>query len=131
MAVTHATAVDVSQGLATALAGVDGLRVYGHVADIARVPCCVVQLPTIDYADPSGTFCQAVWTFPLLVVVARNQDTKAQADLSSFTNQVALALQDAEVPGLASIEPQLAVPSSVLISGQDLPAYVLRVLVRA
>ena len=131
MAVTHATAVDVSQGLASALAGIDGVRVYDHVADLARVPCVVIPLPTIDYADPSGSFCQAVWAFPLLVVVARNQDTKAQVDLSTYTNQVAMALQAADVPGIASIEPQLAVPSSVLISGQELPAYSLRVQVRA
>src|SRR3954468_12424395 len=131
MAVTHATAVDVSQGLASALAGVEGLRVYDHVADIASVTCVVIQLPTIDYSDPAGTFCQAVWTFPLLIVVARNQDTAAQVSLSTFTNQVAMALQEAEVPGLASIEPQIALPSSVLISGQELPAYTLRALVRA
>lgn len=131
MAVTTATTVDVSKGLTAALAGIDGLRVYDHVADIARVPCVVIQLPTIDYADPTGTFCQAVWTFPLLVVVARNQDAEAQGRLSSYVNQVALALQVAEVPGLASIEPQLATPSSVLISGQELPAYTLRAQVRA
>jgi hypothetical protein len=131
VAVTTATTVSVSEGLASALADIDGLRVYAHVADIARVPCCVVQLPTIDYADPSGTFCTAVWSFPLLVIVARNQDIEAQAALSEFTNQVALALRDAEVPGLQSIEPQVALPSSVLLSGQELPAYSLRVLVRA
>jgi len=89
-------------------------------------------LPTIDYADTGGTFCRSVWTYPLLVIVARNQDTQAQADLSAFVNQVALALEDAEPPaGIASIEPQVALPSSVLISGQELPAYTLRVLVRA
>lgn len=131
MAVTTATAVDVSKGLADALAGIDGLRVYPRVADIARVPCVVVQLPTIDYADPSGTFCSAVWTFPLLVIVARTQDVQGQAELSTYTNQVALALRDAEVPGVQGIEPQMALPSSVLLNGQELPAYSLRVLVRA
>lgn len=130
MAVTTAAAVDVSQVLASCLAGIGGLRVYAHVADIARVPCCVIQLPTIDYADPSGTFCQAVWSFPLLIVVARTQDLEAQGQLSAFTNQVALALATAAAPGL-DIEPQLALPTSVAISGQELPAYTLRVLVRA
>lgn len=130
MAVTTAAAADVSQLLAAQLAGIDGLRVYAHVADIARVPCCVIQLPTIDYADPTGTFCQAVWSFPLLIVVARTQDLEAQAQLSAFTNQVALALADADVLGIA-IEPQVALPASVAISGQELPAYSLRVLVRA
>lgn len=131
MAAPTATTVDVSQGLALALAGVDGLRVYDHAADIARVPCLVIQLPTIDYADPSGGFCQAVWSFPLLILVARNNDTAAQAALASFVNQVALALWGAEVEGLASIEPQLAVPTVATLNGQELPAYTLRVQVRA
>jgi hypothetical protein len=125
------TTVDVSQALASVLTGIDGLRVYAHVADIARVPCAVVQLPTIDYADPSGGFCGAVWSFPLLIVTARNQDLEAQQRLSTFVSQIAQALWDAEVDGLQSIEPQLAVPTTVQLSGQDLPAYTLRVLVRA
>lgn len=131
MSAPVATTVDVSQALATVLADLDGLRVYAHVADIARVPCVVIQLPTIDYADPSGGFCGAVWSYPLLIVTARNQDLDAQQRLSTYVNQVAQALWDVEVDGLQSIEPQLALPTTVQLSGQDLPAYTLRVLVRA
>lgn len=131
MPTTTATGVDVAKLLAGVLADIEGLRVYAHVADIARVPCAVVQLPSLDYADPTGGFGHAVWSFPILILVARNSDLEAQQKLSQFTNQVAAALWDADVDGVASIEPQQAVPATVTLAGSDLPAYNLRVQVRA
>ena len=131
MAVTTASTSDVSQALAMALADVPGLRVVWYVADTARPPVCIVGLPTIDYIDTQSGFCRATWDYPLTIVAMRNNDREAQSELSRFVSDVSLALDAAEPPGVFEITPTEARPISVNVNGQDLPAYELRVRVRA
>lgn len=133
MAVTTATTSDVSQALAMALADVAGLRVVWYVADTSRPPVCIVGQPRIDYTDNLGGFCRATWDYPLTIITIRNSERDAQAELSRLVSEVAQALDVAQVDGIAEISPQRAdpVPGGVSVNGQDLPAYELRVLVRA
>lgn len=131
MAVTTSTISDVSQGLASALAAVEDLRVYWYVADSARVPLVVVSLPDIDYTDSGAGFCQARWDYTLTIVVSRNADRTAQEALSRMVQEVATALNDAEPEGVFSIEPIGANPVTATIAGSELPGYQMRVQVRA
>jgi hypothetical protein len=131
VAIPVAQAADVAQALVEALETVDGLRATWYVSDAARPPVAVVAQPEIDYTDSTAGFCAAAWTFPVTVVVTRNNDRDAQRDLSRFVNEVALALRDATPDGVLSIDPLDARPTTVTVSGQELPAYELRVVVRA
>jgi hypothetical protein len=125
------TTTDVAGTLAAILDTIEDLRVYAYVADTFRPPGALIMQPEIDYADPTATFCRATWQFPVGVVVSRNQDRKAQADLAEMVNQVAAALFDAEVEDVFSIEPLNAIPQTVTVAGQDLPGYLITVRVRA
>lgn len=132
MSTTTATTRDVSEALAVSLADVEGLRVSWYVADTARPPVAIIGQPTIDYSDQASGFCAASWDYPVTIVVSRNNDREAQDALSRFVNDVALALDEA-VPTspVQLIAPLEARPITVNVAGQDVPAYELRVLVRA
>lgn len=125
------TTTDVAETLAEVLAGVDDLRVYAYVADNFRPPGAVIMQPEIDYADQTATFCRATWSFPVGVVVSRNQDRASQSALAAMVAEIATALYDADVPSLFSIEPLNAIPQTVTVAGQDLPGYLITVRVRA
>lgn len=131
MAVTTAPAVDVARSLEAILAGVEGCRSYWYVADKFRPPGVIVGQPDIDYVDASAGFCFARWEFPLTVIVSRNSDREAQEALSDLVNRIALALDAATPADLFSIEPLDARPVVASVAGQDLPAYTVRVAVRA
>jgi len=132
MAVTTNQTADVAQALADVIDTVDGLRVVWWISDAARPPVAVIAQPEIDYVDASAPFCFASWTFPVVVVVNRNQDRDAQRELSRFVSEVAGALDDATPPaGVFDITPLTARPSTVTVAGADMPAYELRVRVRA
>lgn len=132
MSVTTNKTADVAQALATIIDTVDGLRVVWWLSDASRPPVAIIAQPEIDYAAPEVPFCFAAWTFPVAIVVNRSNDRDAQRELSDFVNAVALALDGAQVPdGVFDIQPLTARPSTVAVSGQDLPAYELRVRVRA
>jgi hypothetical protein len=131
MATTTATTTDLAQVLADVLESVDGLRVYPYVADQARVPFAVVALPAVDYLDPEAAFCAATWTFPVVLVVSRSNDREAQAALSRFLQIVTSTLGSTPVPGVLSIDPVDARPTTVTVSGQELPGYSINVRVRA
>lgn len=133
MVVTTAQTIDVAQVLSASLAGIDGLRVDWYVADKTRPPCAVIGLPAIDWQDPDSGFCWATWEFPILVVTGRNNDRDAQTELSRLVCEVANALDQADLTGtpvqwVAALD---ARPTLATISGQELPAYQLRVQVRA
>lgn len=133
MPVSTATTLDVSQVLAACLADIPGLRVEAYLADKSRPPVAIIGQPTIDWLDPEAGFCWATWEFPVLIVVARNSDRDAQADLARLVQAVAAALDGADLTGAGvfSIRPMDARPTVATIGGQDLPAYQLRVQVRA
>lgn len=131
MAVTAAQTVDVAAVLAEIIGTVDGLRVTSYVSDAARPPVAVVALPEIDYSDPEVPFCFAAWTFPVAIIVNRNNDRDAQRELSGFVAAVAVALNDAQPDGVFDISPLTARPTTVTVAGTDQPAYELRVRVRA
>lgn len=132
MAVTTNQTADVAQVLADIIGTVAGLRVASYVSDAARAPVAIIAQPEIDYGDSEAPFCFAVWTFPVAIVVNRNQDRDAQRDLSRYVTEAAVALDQAEPPaGIFDITPLTARPSTVTVAGQELPAYELRVRVRA
>lgn len=131
MAVTTREAVDVSAALATALEDVGGLRVEWGPMDKARPPCCVLSLPTLTFNDETSGFCWALWDYSLALVTARNQDVAAQQELSRLVRDVANALNHQDVEGLSDVSVLDARPTTVAISGQELPAYLVRVQVRA
>lgn len=131
MTATRLQTDDVAGALATALAGIAGLRVYTYVADNFRPPAVVISLPDIDYADPSAGFCFATWVFPLGVVVSRNSDSAAQRTLAQLVQEVAYALHDNDFPELHTVEPLDARPATVAVAGQDLPGYIITARVRA
>lgn len=116
--------------LAMALAEVTGLRVQEFVADASRPPVAVIGQPDVDWTDPETGWCMANWEFPITLIVARNSDREAQAQLSRLVAECGQALQTFQVAGVF-IQPLDARPTVATISGQDLPAYLLRVQVRA
>lgn len=122
--------VVVAEEIATLLGGVAGLRVHWYVSDTTRPPAVVIGQPDIDYADPSASFCDAVWLFPLTIVVARNSDREAQTLMSRLLLEIVQAL-NTDVPGLFSVQPLIARPITVTIGSQELPGYSLDVRVRA
>jgi hypothetical protein len=130
VAVTTTTTVDVSAELAKLLEDV-GVRVYAHVADVTRPPAVIVSQPTIDFETRQGGFCAATWLYTLAIVVPRTDDRQAQAELGRLVTAVANALDDPSVPGIRSIEPLIARPTTTSVAGADLPAYSLQVRVRA
>ena len=132
MAVTTAQTVDVAQVLADIVGTVPELRVVWWVSDASRPPVAVIAQPEIDFGDPDAPFCFARWTFPISIVVERSNDRDAQRKLSYYVSAVAVALNDADPPdGVFDITPLTARPSVVTVAGTDLPAYELRVRVRA
>ncbi len=102
------------------------------VSDASRPPVAIIAQPSIDYADTDAPFCFASWTFGIAIVVNRSNDREAQRELSRLVNEVALAIDTADAPaGVFDIAALDARPSVVSIAGTDLPAYELRVRVRA
>lgn len=130
MAVSTRQTTDVTEVLMDLLAAVPNLRTYAFVADNFRPPGVVIAQPSIDFADLDGGFCSAVWTFGLTVVTTRSSDREAQRDMSQLVLDVASALDVQSVPGALSVEPLTATPTSVSVSGTELPAYTLTVRVR-
>jgi len=131
MAVTAVQTIDITQALASLLADVDGLRIEYYVADKSRPPVAVFGLPSIDFQDPDAGFCYATFECPILIITARNNDREAQHELSRLVCDVANALNAGSPPGIFSIDLLDARPSVATVSGQELPAYQLRVRVRA
>lgn len=135
MPVTTTQTLDLAQVLGDLLAPVEDLRVYFYVADTVRPAsnggAAVIMQPSVDYRDPAAAFCAATWTFPLLLLVPRNNDRDAQRTLSRLLQQVTSTLGDAAVPGVFSIDPVDANPTTATVSGQDLPGYAITVRVRA
>jgi hypothetical protein len=131
MVVTSVQTVDIASALEDVLSGVDGLRAYRYVADSVRVPAAVVALPTIDYADPESGFCTATWSFGISIIVSRSSDRASQDALSQMVSDVVQALDAAQLDGVLAVEVLSAVPTSITLNGQDLPAYTVRVQVRA
>lgn len=133
MATTTAAFTNISEALAEVLAdGLAGaLRVYPYVSDAVRPPAVVLAQPTVDYLDTLGGFCAATWTYPLTIVVPRNQDREAQAALSTFLQLVTTILAAGTAPGIQDIAPVDARPGTATVAGADLPAYFLNVRVRA
>lgn len=133
MAVTTRQTVDVSLVLAEALAGVEGLRVEWYISDKARPPVAVIGQPSIDWQDPESGFCWATWEYPVLLVTARTSERDAQVELSRLVRDTAGALDNFPTAGtgVEFISPLDARPAIATISGQELPAYNLRVQVRA
>ena len=130
MATTFVETAIVAEELATLLRGVGGLRTAWYVSDVTRPPAAIIGQPDIDFADSQSGFCTAVWLFPITVVVTRNSDRDAQTQMSRLLMEI-VAVLATEVPGIFSIEPQDARPTSVTLGGVDLPAYLLNVKVRA
>jgi hypothetical protein len=129
MATTTAQHTDISQALAESLEGV--VRVYWGPLDTVRPPAVVIAQPSVDYLDTLSGFCSATWTFPLTLVVSRNNDRDAQLALSRYLQEVTSTLARAQVPGVQSVEPVDARPITVTVSGQELPGYAINVRVRA
>lgn len=131
MAVSGIQTVDLTETIAARLQEIDGLRVYPYVSDAVRPPSCVIAQPEIDWTDNLSGFCAATWTFPLTVVVPRNNDRDAQASLSRLVMEIANALVVDDVASGIYIEPVDARPISVNVSGTDLPGYALNIRIRA
>lgn len=131
MATTETQTMDLAQAIVDVLNEIDGLRAYAYVADTVRPPAVVVAQPSVDYLDNLSGFCSATWTFPLTLVVGRNNDRDAQVALSGFLQQVTSTLAAADVPGVAEIEPVSANPITVSVSGVEQPGYSIDVRVRA
>jgi hypothetical protein len=131
MAVSTAQTMDVTEVLADLIGDVEGLRVEAYVADKLRPPVAVVGLPVITWNDPEAGFCWATWEVPVTVVTARNTDRDAQTELSHFVRDIAVALNHEAVDGIFMIQMLDARPTTATISGQELPAYLMRVQVRA
>lgn len=131
MAVTDVASIDISQELAEILTGVEDLRPYWYVSDAVRPPAIVIGLPSVDYTDTLSGFCKSTWSYPLTLVVGRNNDREAQLALSHYLQLVTTALAHATVPSIQLIEPVDARPITVTVSGADLPGYSLNVRVRA
>lgn len=131
MAVSTAQTLDVTEVLADLMRDVEGLRVEAYVADKIRPPCAVVGLPTILWNDSDAGFCWATWEVPVTVITIRNNDRDAQAELSHLVRDIAIALNHESVDGVFMIQMLDARPTTATISGQELPAYLMRVQVRA
>lgn len=131
MSVTAVRLSDVAKALAAMLDDVDGLRVYPFVPDNFRPPGVLVAMPAINFQDTQSGFCRASWTFPLTLIVSRNSEREAQDALSRLLSDIVVALDARPPDGLFSVEPLDATPSSISVNGTDLPAYNLRVQVRA
>jgi hypothetical protein len=135
MAVTTATTVDVAQVLSAALADVDGLRVEPRPSDKARPPVAIIAQPSIDYRDPEAGFCRATYEFPIAIVTASNNDRDAQLELWRLADAAALAVDRYDTGGTGVFSMTVLrsdpLPGGVTIAGQELPAYQLRVQVRA
>jgi hypothetical protein len=131
MSVTKTRTRDVAAALSAALSNVTGLRVYSYVADTFRPPGVVIGSPERNYADDSAPFGLTAFTFPLALIHSRNTDRDAQEALDDFVDAVAVALDATQEPLLFSVEPQSAYAQPITVAGQELPGYVMRVLVRA
>lgn len=131
MAITAAQTVDVAQALSACLGDIDGLRVYEYVADKFYPDGVIIGQPDIDWADETSGWCAATWSFPLTLIVSRNNDKEAQKALGRLVSEIAKALFAAEPDGITTIEPQNARPTTVNVAGTDLPAYLINVRVRA
>jgi hypothetical protein len=132
MGTTTAQTVDVAQVLAGLLAGVPGARTAWWVSDAIRPPCIVIGQPDIDFTDTTSPFCFATWLFPLTIVTPRANDRDVQRQMSQLVIDVVTALGADDTP-LFSVEPLDARPlaGGVAIGGNDLPAYMLNVRIRA
>jgi hypothetical protein len=131
MATTTQQTTDVTAVLEQILTDVDGLRVYTQVLDTVRPPAVVIAQPGLVFNDFTAGFCAAIWTFGLTVIVSRNNDRAAQTAMSKYLLDIVAALNAADPDGVLSIEPESATPVAITLSGQELPAYTIRVRVRA
>jgi ABC-type sugar transport system substrate-binding protein len=121
----------LAKALASMLGAVPDVRIYSYVADASRVPFIVVGQPTADFQDAEAGFCRATWEFPVTVVTARNTDAASQAALLNAVDATVDALAAEPPSGVFSVDPLDARPITASVGGQDLPAYQLRVRVRA
>jgi hypothetical protein len=131
MAVGTAVGIDIASVLEELVGSVEGLRAYRYVADNFRPPGAVIALPTIDYDDPAAPFGASSWSYPIAVIVSRNQDRAAQDALARMLAEVVAVVDGANVAGVISVDVISATPAALTVSGQELPAYNVRVRVRA
>jgi hypothetical protein len=74
----------------------------------------------------------ATFEVPITIITARSNDRDAQVELSRLVRDVANALNTpGVVPGIFSIDLLDARSGTASIAGQELPAYNMRVRVRA
>lgn len=134
MATTTVQTTDVATAMAELLAEVPGARTYAYVSDATRPPtgggAVVIGQPDLDFADQQSGFCACTWSFPITILVARDQDRQAQKQLSRLVFEVVSALS-IDVEGIFSIEPLDARPTTTDLGGVSLPSYLLNVRVRA
>lgn len=125
---------DVTSAMAELLADVPGARTYSYVSDKTRPPtgggAVIIGLPELDFNDSQSGFCACTWSFPITILVARDQDRQAQTQLSRLIFDVVHALS-VDVDGIFSIEPLDARPGTTDLGGTPLPSYLLNVRVRA
>lgn len=131
MATTTAQTTDLAQFIAETLEAIEGLRVYWFVSDAVRPPAVVIAQPSVDYADVAAGFCAATWSFPLTLVVGRNNDREAQLALSRFLQAITSALSAAEADGVTDVSPVAARPITLNVSGTEMPGYAIDVNVYA
>jgi hypothetical protein len=120
---------DIMDGLATALATISGLQVYGYPPDSVTTPAAVVALPdTITYDDTMARGADRI-TIPVHVLVGKVSDRSAAAALAGYlsgagTSSVKAAVEsDATLGGAADTARVTEASVSVMtVAGVDLLA---------
>lgn len=130
MALPAVQTTDVTAALAELLGTVEGVRVWSYVPDNFKAPGVVLGQPSIDFADQGAGFCTATWTVPCNVITNRANERTAQSEMSKLLFDIVTVL-GTDVPGIFSIEPLDARPIQVAVGGQELPAYLLNIRIRA
>lgn len=127
------TARDVAQALADAIGTVPGLRSWAYLPDTFQPPGVVVGQPDLAYEGVQRSFCTALWSFPLHLVVARTQDRTAQESLFTFLDAVVKAIdEDSTLGGVAQMaRVTRATPTTQSTSAGELPGYTVNVDVLA
>lgn len=101
--------------------------------DVAELPCIGVTRPSLspDDAAPGAIITGAV---PVMVVGSRLNDTSAQADLDTTTDEIiqrfgglakVIRIED---PLINSVRLDAVTPTTVTVAGQEYPAYDLTVV---
>jgi hypothetical protein len=77
----------VRTGLKTALETIAGLNVYDYELELPNFPAAVVRMP--EEIDPRAVLGGGNWTYtiPVMLLIARNSDRSADAQLEVFLDQ--------------------------------------------